>query len=817
MESIKNSTDTFRQILLNSLSWFIVFGIYVDSVVAAIVTDDGHYDRAILQACIATIILISNITHFICYRWTVSRAWHTVLICLWFSTFNEIALSSGVDSINHVAMGWITLTVFITFITAGKHVLHYTIAYVVLMILIIPLVGTDLYHYIPILEDYFENDPTGRFLHDNMETHIIQMDVGAGAYLTFITLASIGTAFTFNKFISKIMSRLEKEAQYHRHYARSSDIAAKELLDTVDRMNSIAEEGNIGLFEYDIESQLFISANSVFRRLYDLPVDEYPEISISDVLHRRIDPVIANTPEKYQEEFHRKYQSIMVLNDSTIEEGYRVYHRDGTRYNLNRSAMIIRDENGTAVKVVGSVYDVTNEYDKNEELKIMNHRDFLTGLMSRVGLHDHINSGKCETGWIFQIDLDFFKTINDAYGHDAGDLVIKETGFKIFKYAAKYDGIAARMGGEEFVLILPNDDLPYWQDAEEVGNQLLRDIRNHEFTLASGRKLVDRTASMGIAKLTKKDDVASMMTLADKALTYSKETGRNRVTLANADFAQIMSMRGGTITIDEIKEGILNDEIYYVAQPIVEVASNGMTRVKGFELLMRWNKHTHDGETLLSPEYYADRVDKIVEENRDRYMPHIIKAKRATIQAIVEHFPGTYVSVNMSVDKFAMPGGSTQIIETKRELIRGLLSPYQLVLEIIETPAETRYSANIIKQEMKRVKDVGFRIALDDFGKDHSNLNRLVDLPVDIIKFDKMIVDKIDSDSKSDGLDMGIKIISAVNVLCRRMGIETVAEGVSSSVQAQIIRSIKVDKQQGFIHSKPLTIEELTHYEAYSI
>jgi len=786
----------FTHLLMTYLTPYIILGAFIDGIFTYYNSPNGEI-RLFTQTLSASIELIV----YVRWRWKEynkcstetcsTRAWYLILIAVFFAMTSQLIFTTGDHQMDMLSHGWMTLAILLSVLTVEtKQAIWFSAVYSFIYVFSTYIALHDVLDSSG--NDYFH-------IYEQIEPYAVKQNLSESVLAFVMGISAVVCAYVVRSFIQKILDQLEEEARFHRHYSKSADIAAQELLQSLDRLNNIAIHGNVGLFEYDYEQKIFTEDNDVFREIYDLPKDEYPILTLENVLERRIDPLSNN----YEEDYNKLFEYLTSSIDSGFEEGYRVYHRNGERLNINRISKIIRDEDGNPIKLVGSLYDVTNEYDKNEELRTLANRDMLSGLYSRRGFYEYINENNNKEGWIFAIDMDYFKSVNDTYGHDAGDIVIKDLGTILFSFAVRYGGVAARMGGEEFILFIPiQDDIKHWEEIECLGSILLTSIEAHKFNIMNGQVLEDRTASAGISRYDSDITIDNAVTMADHALQYSKDNGRNQCTIANQDFIQTLKLLGADITTDELRQAILNDEIFYVAQPIVKHFESHCTKIMGFELLMRWKRN---GE-FINPEYFASRVDNICLRDGSNYRDHLLKQQRNIIEVIAKYYPEAYVSINLPIDRFAYPGSGREIIKRKQKLIAGLITSDRLVLEIIEAQEMNRYSEITLRKEMDYVKSTGMRIALDDFGKDSSNLKRLTEMPVDIIKFDKSFVDSLVD------MDYGtaiVKTIGAVALLARRMDIKTVAEGVESPLQTKILDSMKIDYQQGYLHGKPMDIRSI--------
>jgi len=735
--------------------------------------------------------------------WNVERAWNTIILVLLCIGINTLIIDSGNAYVNAMSITWPALTLLVSVLTVSrKYIIPVVIAYSVMFLFagtISTVYGHSLFHQI--LELFNAHQYLDVINHYNVKTDGVKITL----YTMFVGTTAFCVSLVLKHFMQLVMDDLEKQAKLHRHYARSTDLAADELSKTLDTLNTVAESGKIGLFTYNVKDDLFEDVNTPFRELYELPSDKYQLITLDNVLNKYLDPFVHTSNLNYK----KLHNEFLRFADWTTkkENTHRIYHESGDRRSVNVISTAEYNENQELEKIHGSVYDVTKEHDMNEKLRELSENDPLTGIYSRRGFYNAIEN-YAEQGWVILIDLDYFKAVNDAYGHDAGDILISQVATLLDNKVQQCNGIVSRMGGEEYLIYVPYDIVTGIDNVKKFIFDILISIKNEVFELPDGTEIRNRTASVGAAYKDPSEPIESIITLADRALSHAKETGRDRYVVADKEFMDVMRARGADITVEDIRIGLQLEQFYYVAQPIV-TAPHG--HIVGFELLLRWNRRG----IQISPEYFADKVDRLHLQHQDIIGEKLMNKQREIIEEISKHFPDAYVSYNVSIDRFSVPGGGAEVLKRKKQMLFGILTLDKFVLEISEHAGTSRYDINTIRREMKVVQNSGIRIALDDFGKDSSNINRLQDLPVDIIKFDKSIVDSLSTQYETENgyvPGSGTKTASILAMLAKQLGKKVVVEGIEDAKQSLSFKTFGVNHQQGFYWHRPVekdTIEKL--------
>ena len=328
------------------------------------------------------------------------------------------------------------------------------------------------------------------------------------------------------------------------------------------------------------------------------------------------------------------------------------------------------------------------------------------------------------------VDIDHFKSVNDLHSHQAGDLVLTSIGAELTRFFAGESEYVCRMGGEEFLVMWPyTGDQALLQRAQALREHL------EKFEVVFEGYTIIRTVSIGCAVLSVGDEFSERLGFADIALIHSKDTGRNKVTVADEAFLERAKAKGLFRDAREIELALLNGECTYYAQPIVNAIDDS---IEGFEALLRWEKP--DGEVIV-PKYFLHVL--YGEFYKLKYRNIRIDMVNKLI-ASLDDYPSAYVSWNFQLEQFESD-------EFTQLLLDGIEPPFlsehrDIVIEISERQITERTNLPQIVRNLEKLRCAGFKIALDDFGSEHSNIYRMNTLPVDIIKIDRSLIFNVEGD-----------------------------------------------------------------------
>jgi diguanylate cyclase (GGDEF)-like protein/PAS domain S-box-containing protein len=459
---------------------------------------------------------------------------------------------------------------------------------------------------------------------------------------------------------------------------------------------------------------------------------------------------------------------------------YRLRSREGDCVWIRDEGVIVKDEDGVPLYLQGYLLDISPEREAEEQLRRQAMHDALTGLANRAFFNErlaHAVSIRKEAGEhtaLLFIDLNNFKSLNDRFGHPAGDVVLGVLGERL-RTLIRAGDTAARLGGDEFALLLEVVSEP--AEVARVAERVLEAIGEpigvdgHCFTLE---------ASIGIAL---GDDVHDLHKQADAAMYRAK----SQLGLGYAffdpelDHAALVRFR----RIAELAEAVERREFRLHYQPIVALPSG---EVSGYEALLRW-EHPELGQVQpLQFVPLAEESGLIVPIGRWVLQEACMHAARLGAAEGRE----LEISVNVSARQLQHPDFVDHV---DAALERAGLPAHCLVLEITESVLiET---GDAVETRLATLKRKGIEIALDDFGTGYGSLAYLQRLPVDIVKIDRSFTASVDTDAAGEAL------LRAIVGLGNALGTRLVAEGIERQSQSEVIQDLGCHSAQGFHYGCP--------------
>jgi len=469
----------------------------------------------------------------------------------------------------------------------------------------------------------------------------------------------------------------------------------------------------------------------------------------------------------------------------------RLHDSDGEWHWFETTSTKLLDD-PVAHGIVTTARNVTARKEAAAALVDLSLRDPLTGLPNRVALMDRLAVAlahaerSCDVLALLFCDLDGFKQVNDLLGHNAGDDVLIQIARRMTG-AVRASDTVARTGGDEFVILC--EGLREIEDAATIAAKI-RDAVEAPFVLEGKNAVL--SASIGIVTVRPDEArLAEPMRLlhnADAAMYKAKHDGRARWQFFDDALVDEVTLR--LELEDELRFALEREEFDLHYQPIFDLESGA---VVGTEALLRW-KHPTRG--LISPSGFI-----LVAEQTGLVVPigaWVLATAAAQVREWHEQtgWPG-WVSVNLSARQVAEPGLAAivqAILATSR------LDPDALWLELNETALlRAGHSATV---ELGAVRDLGVHLGMDDFGTGYSSLTNLQRLPIDFFKIDRSFIAGIDRD---DGDRVGgSAIVAALTQLASSLGLRTIAEGIETRDEHEILRGYGCRYGQGFLLARPM-------------
>ena len=481
---------------------------------------------------------------------------------------------------------------------------------------------------------------------------------------------------------------------------------------------------------------------------------------------------------------------------SGFSEHWRVTRRDGQMVRVRVRRSDLRARPGVQGRVL-TLRDVTEEQRLQDELRQradeLHHRAFhdaLTELPNRILFADRAEHSLAlarRTGTVTAVlfvDLDDFKDVNDTLGHAVGDELLTAFARRLATVGRESD-VAARIGGDEFALLIDNLRGP--AEADTFAERATAAF-GEPFILSEGPMTM--TATVGVATSDDSDSVEEMTRHADLALYAAKAAGKRAWQRYSPELSTRMVRR---LEIRSALEQAVRDSAFgLVYQPIVSLDTG---RIAGFESLVRWHRSDHD--TLVPGEFIDIAEDTGLIVPLGAWVIQKALSDLAAGRASADRTAGPFVSINVSARQFR----SADFAETVRKALEDAgLPPSLLLLELTESVLlrhEEGIAANLA--EFKRL---GVRLAIDDFGTGYSSLSYLRDLPVDVLKIDKALVEGITTSQQRLTLAKGIVAIAST------LGIAVIAEGIETGEQCELVTEMGCEYGQGYLLARPMSWQD---------
>lgn len=470
---------------------------------------------------------------------------------------------------------------------------------------------------------------------------------------------------------------------------------------------------------------------------------------------------------------------------------YRVLANDGLYRWIASRGLAVRDRKGKAYQMVGSVTDITDRRNHEEEMAFLAQHDVLTGLPNRLlfaeQLSQAIDQARQEHDLlaVLFIDLDRFKNINDTLGHRAGDQLLQLVSERL-KRGMPTNCRLFRQGGDEFIVLMEQSD----GDAALEAATQLKDLITAPFS--GGESDFFTSASIGISLYPNDaEDGETLLRHADTAMYEAKAAGGNAIRSHTPLMDQRVTSR--MLLESRLRRALTENQLSLHFQPQVNSHSGQLV---GAEALLRW----HDGERQVPPDQFiavAEETGLIVPIGEwviEQAIAHIVEWRNC-----VGELPT--ISVNLSPRQFWRPSLARFIIQ---RLQAAGLPTSALEVEVTESVLLNAEGGSI--DELLQMRTAGIRIALDDFGTGYSSLSYLQRLPISTLKIDRSFIkDLIAPDGTLTGSE---PLVRAIIAMAQSLSLRLVAEGVETPAQLEHLKALGCDVIQGYLISRPLSADD---------
>jgi len=527
------------------------------------------------------------------------------------------------------------------------------------------------------------------------------------------------------------------------------------------------------------EDGLIRFANPAISRLLNAPVKELEGQEFLDFLQKPHIPLWADS------EFYASYKrgETLRLHDALLRTA------PGQQVPVALSCAPLPSEQHA---MVVTVLDMSVVRHLHQQLEFQAVTDPLTGLLNRRGFYQTVENlllrgERTDSSWVLMyLDLDGFKRVNDSLGHDAGDRVLRWVSEQLKACLRPFD-ILARMGGDEFTALL---DLEFPEQAAKIAEKLIERVsicqQIEGLDIALG-------ASIGIATYPDcGNNLDGLLRASDIAMYEAKRAGRQQYRFY--DHEMNGRARSRLMLEESVRNAIENRDFNLVYQPQVAI---GDGRIRGFEALLRW-QHPSVGD--VPPGLFLPLLEEATLISRlGSWIYHRSAGQRKAWES--EFSQDLVIGVSLSNTQFGLPN---LVTELRQVLERHGLQPHQMEVEVTEealtiNPDETR-------KQLKLLRNLGVRVALDDFGSGACSLAHLRDLELDTLKLDRHLIARLPDSSRDASL------VRTVIDLCKEYGLLVIAEGVETVEQYQWLQAHGCEYVQGFLVARPLVAEDTARF-----
>jgi diguanylate cyclase (GGDEF)-like protein/PAS domain S-box-containing protein len=480
-----------------------------------------------------------------------------------------------------------------------------------------------------------------------------------------------------------------------------------------------------------------------------------------------------------------------------FEEEHRMRCKDGTYIWVLTRGFAVQDDSGRVYRMAGSLTNIDRRKRTEDQLMHVAFHDHLTNLPNRALFMDrlcqvltHAKRYEDHKFAILFLDLDRFKVVNDSLGHAFGDALLISVGNLITSCLRSGDSVA-RLGGDEFVILL--DRISGSKDALDIAERVQKGLQKP--FIIDGHHVVT-SASIGIViGDVRYQSAEDLVRDADIAMYHAKMLGKARYVIFSSSMRKraIIRMELETDLRKAMSNGLrMNEELGLVYQPIVSLESG---YIEGFEALIRWR---HPDKGLLMPSEFisiAEETDLIHSLGLWilNQACNQLKMWQDQIELNYDELPLT-ISVNISGKQFTRP----EIVDYIEKLIlETKIEPSTLSLEITESLL-IGYD-DLFHIILERIRGLGIKIYVDDFGRGYSSLSYLQQFPVNSLKIDALFTSWLGTNGKNS------EIVRSIVRLAKSLGMSVVAEGVETEVQLKNLSEINCPSVQGYFMCEPLS------------
>jgi len=580
--------------------------------------------------------------------------------------------------------------------------------------------------------------------------------------------------------------------------ARSQTIKINEELnqqlkitsETQQRYQLAVDGSRDSIWDYEIRENKFFSSTKLLETM-GYGVDELKVSTLEDwlgLIH----------PDDY-EAFYTSISAYLNAGSGNFEYVFRVITKDNSDCWILTRCQGYWDENGDAVRLAGSHTNITPKKKMEEELFRLAYFDSLTKLPNWIKFKEIISSAitQCKDDEVLSlifIDIDDFKNINDLLGYTIGDRLIIRLAAELDQFLPKPHQLA-KIGGDSFGILLNRKKSDNNFDVQAIITNMVKLIQT-ERSIEEQKVVI--FASVGVAQFPKDAvDASNLMLCANASISLAKELGKNNVQFYTHGQHDLHIHQ--IELISDLHHAIERNELFLLYQPVLRLTDMSL---HGFECLLRW-KHTQKG--FISPDEFITLAENtgIITNIEEWVFENAMKQ-------LVKWRP-----INTGLAPIAINLSSRGLVnEDFIDHIESLMKKYdiqkdEIEIEITETSFITSFE--VAANHVKRLQKLGIKILLDDFGKGYSSLAYLRQLPIDILKIDRLFTNHVIDVERNDYLAV------AMIDMAHMINTEVIVEGIENQIQLDYMKKHNAEFGQGYFLYMPSRPEELEHLFTKSV
>ena len=548
--------------------------------------------------------------------------------------------------------------------------------------------------------------------------------------------------------------------------------------ETCFKFKEVVDNSPNNIAWYDAQCRI-VYLNKQIQKYFDVPIES--------LIGKEI------TVESFGENYAEYIEKLWSVMKTGVGIGYDQTFRFNNEESVHHMQIVPElDKFGNVISVIAIGRDISIQKKAEKKIEFLAYHDHLTELPNRVRAQlevEHIMRQIVPHSMqmaILFIDVDDFQSVNDSFGHDVGDMLLKSVAIRLQDNLREND-MLARHSGDEFLIILnhihSNDDIAFICE---------RIIESFQCPLSVGSHMLSPSVSIGISVYAcENDDFDALVRKADVAMHKAKELGKNMFCFFES------TMNKETLEyfhiLHDMKHAIVNQEFVLHYQPQIDIQNK---KIMGAEALIRW---VHPSHGMVLPSKFIS-----IAENSGL----IIKIgewviKEACKQAMLWHQQGVKIVVAVNISTVQFKRGNLEEI-VKEALLSSGLSPEFFELELTESAM--MYDTDKIRATIQNLKTLGVKLSIDDFGTGYSSLSYLKKFAVDKLKIDQSFIKNLLNDPEDAA------IVKAVIQMAKSLNLKTIAEGVEDNEILMELHTQGCDEAQGYHFAKPMPVKEFEEF-----